>query len=96
VSTLEGFWFALSTVQVAFATYALAALVTWRGERLWPAPGRPLRAAPSIVAGGVFVVAVLVMARIGDADLSRYVGTGALMLAAIAVVVTVLVRGRSS
>jgi hypothetical protein len=95
VSALELFWFALSTVQVAFAAYAFAALVSWRGERLWPAPGRPLRALPAIAAGCLFALAVFTMLRVGDADLSRYVGTGALMLVAVTVFVMLLLRGRS-
>ena len=95
MSALELFWFALSTVQVAFAAYAFAALVSWRGERLWPSPGRPLRVLPTIAAGLIFTLAVVVMARVGDADLSRYVGTGALMLVALAVFVMLLLRGRT-
>lgn len=96
MSPLELFWFALSTVQVAFAAYAFAALVSWRGERLWPAPGRPLRVLPTIVAALLFTLAVIAMARVGDPDLSRYVGTGALMLVALAVFVMLLQRGRSA
>jgi len=96
VTGLEGFWFALATVQVAFAAYAFAALVSWRGERLWPAPGWPLRARPLIGAGSLFTLAVVAMVRIGDADVSRYIGTGALMLVALAVFVMLISRGRSA
>jgi len=96
VTGLEGFWFALATAQVAFAAYAFAALVSWRGERLWPTPGRPLSALPTIAAGGLFALAVVAMVLIGDADVSRYIGTGALMLVALTVFVMLVGRGRSA
>lgn len=93
---METFWFVLSTLQVGFAAYAFAALVSWHGERLWPAPGRPLRPLPSVVAVAVFSAAVVAMVRVGDVEFSRYVGTGALMLVALTVFVMLLWRGRSA
>lgn len=91
---MQTFWFLLSALQVGFAAYAFAALVSWRGERLLPAPGRPLLPLPAVVAGLVFVAAVIAMLRVGDVEFSRYVGTGSLMLVALAVVTMLLWRGR--
>lgn len=93
---MQTFWFLLSTLQVGFAAYAFAALVSWRGERLWPAPGRPLMPLPALLAVLVFAAAVVAMVRVGDVEFSRYVGTGALMLVALTVFVMLWWRGRST
>ena len=93
---MQTFWFLLSAVQVGFAAYAFAALVSWRGERLLPAPGRPLMPLPASVALLLFAVAVVTMLRVGDVEFSRYVGTGALMVVALTVLGMLLWRGRSA
>lgn len=91
---MDGFWLALGAVQVGFAAYVLAALLTWGGERLWPGVGAPLATAPSLLAAALFVVLLAAMVRVGDAEFSRYLGTGMLMLVATGVVVSALRRGR--
>ncbi len=95
VSVMQTFWFLLSTIQVAFAAYVFAALVSWRGERLLPAPGKPFSPLPSIVAVILFALAVSAIVRVGDVEFSRYVGTGTMMLVALAVIVLLIWRGRS-
>lgn len=92
---MEVFWFALSAVQVGFATVALAALLSWRGERLWPARGRPFAPAAVILAGVLFVLAVAAMVSVGDVEFNRYVGTGSLLLVGLGLFVSMVRRGGS-
>jgi len=92
---MEVFWFALSAVQVGFASLALAALLSWRGERWWPARGRPLAPAAVVVAGVLFGLALVAMVRVGDVEFNRYVGTGAMMLVGLGLFVTMVRRGGS-
>jgi hypothetical protein len=76
-------WFVLAVVQLAVAGYALAAAATWRGERLFPAPGRPLGRVPVVAAATAVAAATWFLAWVRDSEFSRYLGTGALMIAAI-------------
>lgn len=92
---MQVFWFALSAAQVGFATLVLAALLSWRGEHLWPTRGRPLAPAAAGLAGVLFVLAVAAMVSVGDVEFNRYVGTGALMLVGFGVVVIMARRGGS-
>ena len=93
MSVLGWWWFLLSVVQLGAAAYAVAALLSWRGARLWPAPGRPLGTVSALVTGGLFVVAVVSLWQVRDVEFSRYVGTLSLMLASIALVAVLLARG---
>jgi len=76
-------WFAFALLQLAVAGYTLAAAATWRGAHLFPAPGRPLGRVPVVVASVGVAAATAFLAWVRDGDLSRFVGTGAVMLAAI-------------
>jgi hypothetical protein len=83
-------WFALAVVQLAVAGYALAAAATWRGERLFPAPGQPLGRVPVVAAAMGVAGASWFLAWVRDSEFSRYVGTGALMIAAIVLLALLL------
>jgi hypothetical protein len=83
-------WFVLAVVQLAVAGYALAAAATWRGERLFPAPGRPLGRVPVVAAAMVVAAATWFLAWVRDSEFSRYVGTGALMIAGIVLLALLL------
>lgn len=83
-------WFALAVVQLVVAGYALAAAATWRGERLFPAPGRPLGRFPFVAAAMGVGAATWFLAWVRDSEFSRYVGTGALMVAAIVLLALLL------
>jgi hypothetical protein len=87
-------WFLLAVVQLSVAAYAMAAALTWRGEHVWPASGRPLGVVPTTFAALVLAVVVAFLAWVGDGDFSRYFGTGGLMLTSLALVVLVLRRDR--
>ncbi|MBW6454651.1 MAG: hypothetical protein K0A98_02095 [Trueperaceae bacterium] len=76
-------WFAFALVQLAVAGYALAAAATWRGERLFPAPGRPLGRVPAVAATIGVAAAAWFLVWVRDTEFSRYLGTGAMMIAAI-------------
>ena len=91
---MDVFWFGLGVLQVGFGALVLAALLTWRGEHLWPAPGRPLGALPALLALALFAIATTLMVRVWDAEFSRYLGTGSLMLAALAVLAVTFARAR--
>lgn len=93
---MDGFWLVLGALQVGFSSYVAAALCTWRGERLWPGVGAPLKTVPALAAVAVFVVLLVAMVRVGDAEFSRYVGSGTLMLVATGVFVAALRRGRGT
>jgi 4-hydroxybenzoate polyprenyltransferase len=95
MTSLEVFWFVLSATQVAFASLVLAALITWRGEHLWPARGRALAPWPTLLAAALFALAFAAMLRVDDVEFSRYLGTGALMLVGLVVAVTLARRGRA-
>ena len=94
MSPFAGFWFALAGLQLVVAGYGLAAAIRWRGARLWPAPEAPLGRAPAALAAVVVVALFALLIAVGDADFARYVGTGAVMLTAI-VLVLLLVRRQS-
>ena len=83
-------WFAFALVQLAVAGYALAAAATWRGERLFPAPGRPLGRVPAVAATIGVGAAAGFLAWVQDTEFSRYLGTGALMIAAIVLLALLL------
>ena len=83
-------WFAFALVQLAVSGYLLAAAATWRGERLFPAPGRPLGRVPAVAAGIGVGAAAWFLAWVRDTEFSRYVGTGALMVAAIVLLALLL------
>ncbi|MFU8888733.1 MAG: hypothetical protein ACNA8N_09050 [Trueperaceae bacterium] len=83
-------WFAFAMVQLAVAGYALAAAATWRGERLFPAPGRPLGRVPAVAATIGVAAAAWFLAWVRDTEFSRYLGTGALMIAAIVLLALLL------
>lgn len=91
---MDAFWLALGAVQVGFSAYVLAALLTWRGERLWPAAGAPLATGPALLAAALFVALLLTMVNVADAEFSRYLGSGSLMLVATGVFVSALRRSR--
>jgi hypothetical protein len=81
---LGDFWLVLSTVQLVVAGYVLAAVLSWRGARFRPAPGHPFAPVPTAlvaVAVGAVVIALVV---VGDVEFARWVGTGGLMIVAIA------------
>jgi len=83
-------WYAFALVQLAVAGYALAAAATWRGERLFPAPGRPLGRVPAVVATVGVAAAAWFLAWVRDTEFSRYLGTGAVMIAAIVLLALLL------
>ena len=83
-------WYALALVQLLVAGYAFAAAATWRGERLFPAPGRPLGRVPVALAAVGVGAAAWFLAWVRDSEFSRYVGTGAVMLAAIVLLALLL------
>lgn len=66
-------WLSLTTHQVAFAAYVFAALGSWRGQRLWPAPGTSLSPLPATSAVILFALAVTAITRVvtPSSDLSR-------------------------
>jgi len=84
------FLFGLAFLQLLLAGYALAAAWSWRGERLWPAPGRPLGRVPVAVAVLAVAAATALLLRVGDLELARYLGTGAVMLAGLLLVALLL------
>lgn len=84
------FWFLLAVVQLSVAAYALAAALTWRGEHVWPAPGRTLGVVPTTFAALLLALVVAFLAWVGDTEFSRFFGTGGVMLASLALVVLVL------
>ena len=84
------FWLVFSTVQLAAAGYLLAALLSWRGARFVPAPGHPFKVVPTALLGVVWLAVVAAMLAVGDGDLARWLGTGGLMLAALALLFVLL------
>jgi asparagine N-glycosylation enzyme membrane subunit Stt3 len=85
-------WFTVALVQVALAAYAFAAAVSWRGERLFPAPGHPLGRVPAAVAALGFVALAGLLMWVGDSEFSRYLGTGSMMVVAIGLIALLLRR----
>jgi hypothetical protein len=83
-------WFAVALLQLALAGYAFAAAVSWRGARLWPAPGHPLGRVPAAVAALGFVALAALLLWVGDAEFSRYLGTGSMMVVAIGLIALLL------
>jgi hypothetical protein len=77
------FLFGLAFLQLLVAGYGLAAALSWRGERLWPAPGHPLGRVPVTVAVLAVAAAAALLLRVGDLELARYLGTGAVLLAGL-------------
>lgn len=75
-------WLVFSAVQLAVASYLLAAVASWRGARFRPAPGHPIKVVPTALLAAAWVAVVAAMVAVGDGDFSRWVGTGGLMLAA--------------
>lgn len=89
---METFWLWLSVVQVGAASYLIAALLRWRGARLWVAPLERGGWLPWGVALLLAGVAAGAMTAVGDAEFSRFVGTAALMGAALIVLSALLLR----
>jgi len=86
------FLYGLALLQLLLAGYALAAALSWRGERLWPAPGRPLGRVPAAIAVLAVAVAAVLILWVGDLELARYLGTGAVMLAGLLLLALLLRR----
>lgn len=84
------FWLVFSAVQLAVAGYLLAAVLSWRGARFRPAPGHPFARVPTALLAVVWVAVVAGMVAVGDGDLARWLGTGGLMVAALALLVVLL------
>jgi hypothetical protein len=84
-------WFVWALLQVAVATYALQAVVRWRGERIAPAEGERWGVAlllPLVAAA----VAAFFIVRVDDVEFARYLGSGALAVAAVALLAALLRR----
>lgn len=86
------FLFGLAFLQLLLAGYALAAALSWRGERLWPAPGWPMGRVPVAVAVLAVAAAAVLLLWVGDLELARYLGTGAVMLAGLLLLALLLRR----
>ena len=93
MSELAPVWTALSALQVAGAAYVVTAVVTWRGERIWRAPGRPLGLVATLLGTAVAAVGIAAMVAVNNVEFSRFVGTGALMIGAVLSVFVMLRRG---
>ncbi len=93
MSDLGPFWLILSSVQLIGATYLLAAAATWRGERFWRVPGRPLGLVPTVLGFLIAGAGVAAMIAINDVEFSRFLGSGALMVCAVPTVFLLLRRG---
>ncbi len=85
-------WFTVALLQLALAGYAFAAALSWRGERLWPAPGHPFGRVPAALATLGFVVFAGLLLWVGDSEFSRYLGTGSMMAVAIGLIALFLRR----
>lgn len=93
MSDLGPFWMGLSALQLTGAAYVVAVVTTWRGERLWRVPGPPLGWPATLWALAVVAAGVAAIVAVDDVEFSRFVGTGALMLAAVVAVGSLLRRG---
>jgi len=93
VSDLGPFWMVLSALQLTGAAYVVAAVATWRGERLWRVPGPPLGWLATLLALAFVAAGVAAIVAVDDVEFSRFVGTGALMVAALLSVLRLLRRG---
>lgn len=87
---LGDFWLVLSTVQLVVAGYVLAAVLSWRGARFRPAPGHPFAPLPTVLVAVAVGAVVFALVAVGDVEFARWVGTGGLMVAAIASMVVLL------
>ena len=92
MSGFGGVWFAWALVQIAMATYALVALARWRGARFTPAAGERLGVGPVLLPAAAAVAAALLIARVDDVEFARWLGTGALAVAAVASIAALLRR----
>jgi hypothetical protein len=81
---LGDFWLVLSTVQLVVAGYVLAAVLSWRGARFRPAPGHPFAPVPTALVAVAVGAVVVALVAVGDVEFARWVGTGGLMIVAIA------------
>jgi hypothetical protein len=90
VSASGWIWFAVAAAAARARRLRLAAAVSWRGERLFPAPGQPLGRVPVVVAALGVAGASWFLAWVRDSEFSRYLGTGALMIAAIVLLALLL------
>jgi len=89
---MELFWLLLSALQVAVASFLVGALLSWRGVRFWGKPAEPGAWLPWGLAFLLGAPAAAAMMAVGDAEFSRFVGTAALMVAALVVLSTLLLR----
>jgi predicted signal transduction protein with EAL and GGDEF domain len=92
MSVLGPFWLFLSSLQLTGAAYVVAAVTTWRGERFWRAPGRPLGLVATGLGFVVVAAGIAAMLVVNDVEFARFVGSGALMLAAVSSVFLLLRR----
>ena len=81
---IGAFWLVFSAVQLAVAGYVLLAVLSWRGARFRPAPGHPLAALPAVVLAAVWLALVAAIVVVRDGEFARYLGTGGLMVVAVA------------
>jgi hypothetical protein len=81
---LGDFWLVLSTVQLVVAGYVLAAVLSWRGARFRPAPGHPFAPVPTALVAVAVGAVVVALVAVGDVEFARWMGTGGLMIVAIA------------